>query len=197
MKNGARGTFSDKLWLIFGITSLVAGAYILLLAFAPALPPLWIFGTQQVKVDLTQIKPGERGNRLYIPAINVDVAIGEGNDPSVLDSGAWHRQPQNGNPIDGGNFVLSAHRFAMGLTPAHTLAKSPFYNIDKLFTGDEIFVDYQRARYTYKVTKRYDVPRTAVEIEARSGAPKLTLYSCDLRGEQAGRIVLEAELQGL
>lgn len=186
----------DRLWLIFGVTALVAGTYVLLLAFAPALP-VWMSGAQQVKVDLAQIKPGDQGNRLFIPSINVNVAIGEGNDASVLDSGAWHRQPQNGNPLVGGNFVLSAHRFAMGLTPAHTLEKSPFYNIDKLFTGDEIFVDYQGARYTYKITKRYDVPRTAVEIEARSDKPKLTLYSCDLRGEQAGRIVVEAEPQGL
>lgn len=193
MKNGSRTGSVDRLWLIFGITALAAGAYVLLLAFAPALPPLWIFGTQKVKVDLAHIKPGEQGNRLFIPSINVDVAIGEGNDPGVLDNGAWHRQPQNGNPLVGGNFVLSAHRFAMGLTPAHTLAKSPFYNIDKLFTGDEIFVDYQGARYKYKITKRYDVPRTAVEIEAPSDKAKLTLYSCDLRGEQAGRIVIEAE----
>lgn len=197
MKSGAQKSIGDRLWLIFGITALMAGAYVLLLAFAPTLPPVWVFGTQQVKVDLSRITPGERGNRLYIPSINVDVAIGEGNDPSVLDNGAWHRQPQNGNPLVGGNFVLSAHRFAMGLTPAHTLEKSPFYNIDKLFTGDEIFVDYQGARYAYKITKRYDVPRTAVEIEARSDTPKLTLYSCDLRGEQAGRIVLEAEPQRL
>jgi sortase (surface protein transpeptidase) len=47
-------------------------------------------------------------------------------------------------------------------------------------------------RYAYKVSKKYSVSRTASEIEARSREPKMTLYSCDLRGEKAGRYVIEA-----
>lgn len=138
--------------------------------------------------------PQTAENRLFIPKINVDIAIVEGDSASVLEKGAWHRRPQNGNPEKGGNFVLSAHRFELGLTPQQTRAKSPFYHIDKLQIGDKIYVDYNQKRFIYEITKKYQVERTAVEIESPSAEPKMTLYSCDLRGEAAGREVLEAKL---
>lgn len=128
---------------------------------------------------------------MYIPAISVDVAINEGT-AAVLQKGAWHRKPENGNPERGGNFILSAHRFELGFTPQHTRAKSPFYHIDKLQAGDKIFVDYNQKRYVYEVTRKYKVDRNAVQIEAPSAEPKMTIYSCDLRGEAAGREVIEA-----
>lgn len=132
-------------------------------------------------------------NRLYIPTIGVDVAVVEGDSEAVLDKGAWHRQPQNGSPEKGGNFVLSAHRFQLGLTPQQTSAKSPFYHIEKLQTGDKIQVDYNGKRYNYEVVKKYKVDRFAVGIEGPSDEAKMTLYSCDIRGEQAGREVVEAK----
>ncbi len=148
---------------------MAAGVYILLVAFAPLLPDWQLLGLQpvDVKTVLTGTKPGAHGNRLFVPQIGVNVAIAEGNDPSVLNQGAWHRQPQNGNPLAGGNFVLSAHRFVMGWTPQQTRTNSPFYKIDQLKVGDEFFVDYNAARYAYQVTRRYDVPRQPLPVLER------------------------------
>ena len=95
-----------------------------------------------------------------------------------MEHGAWWRKPENGNPKDGGNFVLSAHRFIMGLTPQQTLRKSPFYNIDKLTVGDEIIIDYNGVRYNYVISEKQSVKPDAVEIEQRTDQPQLTLYSC-------------------
>ncbi|HSW80769.1 MAG TPA: sortase [Candidatus Saccharimonas sp.] len=176
------------------VVALFAGLYILLVTFAPALPNFGQGENVQTTVNGTQ--PGARGDRLYVPQIGVDVAIVEGSNISVLDKGAWHRQPQNGNPMTGGNFVLSAHRFSMGWTPQQTRAKSPFYRIDQLKVGDTFFVDFKGARYAYAVSRLYSVPQTAVQIEAQSVEPKLTLYSCDLRGAAAGRYVVEAKPLG-
>lgn len=182
---------------VSAVATLGAGVYILLVAGAPWLPESPLLGTQQVdvKAALSGTQPGERGNRIYIPQLGVDVPFATGG-AEVLESGAWHRQPQHGNPEAGGNFILSAHRFSMGWTPQQTRQKSPFYRIDQLKTGDEFFVDYNNARYAYKVTRLYGVPRTATEIEAKSDIAKLTLYSCDVRGESAGRVVVEAAPMG-
>ncbi len=166
-----------------------------MLALSPQIAVLETKPSDATVQKLVKQKPGDDGDRLYIPQINVDVAITEG-DESALEKGAWHRQPDNGNPEKGGNFVLSGHRFQLGLTPANTRAKSPFYHVDKLQHGDEFFVDWKGKRYAYTVSKKYDVSRDATEIEAKSEQPKLTLYSCDLRGEKAGRSVVEAAPTG-
>lgn len=188
-----RRTF-EWFFTVLAAVTMTCGLYLLLLAAAPWLPAWPLFGMQQVdiKTVIDRTTPGADGDRLYIPQLGVDVAIVEGADASVLDQGAWHRQPQNGDPEKGGNFVLSAHRFSMGWTPQQTRAKSPFYQIDTLRPGDEFFVDWHNTRYAYKVARQYDVPRTAVEIEGESKEAKLTLYSCGLRGESAGRVVIEA-----
>lgn len=168
---------------------LLAGVYLLIITLAPAVPPP---SQPESMYAGTTEQPIETNNRLYIPEISADVAINEGT-AAALEKGAWHRKPENGNPEVGGNFVLSAHRFELGLTPQQTRAKSPFYHINKLQAGDKIFVDYNQERYTYEVVKKYKVDRNAVQIEAPSTEPKLTLYSCDLRGEAAGREVIEAK----
>lgn len=188
--------FVGRLLIIIPIIGLLAGAYLLIDCLAPNLP---IDGkpADATAQKLVTEKPGQNGNRLYVPQINVDVAVVEGTDARVLEKGAWHRQPQNGNPEEGGNFVLSAHRFNLGLTPQQTRATSPFFHIGEVQTGDQIFVDWGDKRYAYKVTRKYDVPRTATEIENRSDDAKLTLYSCDWRGEAAGRYVVEAKPIGI
>lgn len=170
--------------------------YMLINALAPAVPILSNRPPDATAKKLLSQHPGEEGNRLYIPQINVDVAVVEGDSELALEKGAWHRNPQNGDPIESGNFVLSAHRFLLGMTPSETRAQSPFYHIDKLKVGDEIFVDYEGKRYAYTVNKKYAVSEDATEIEAPSEDAKLTLYSCDLRGPEAGREVIEAKPVG-
>jgi len=111
-----------------------------------------------------------------------------------LESGAWHRFPERGNPEIGGNFILSAHRFELGWSPQQTRQKSPFYNINRINQGDTIYIDFKAKRYTYEVKRRYQVSPDALSIEAPSTEAKLTLYSysCTLKGSQDGRDVIEA-----
>lgn len=177
-----------KLWLLLPLLLLAAGIYLLITTLAPAVPP-----QSQPEGIYTQDEAVEiQDNRLYIPKISVDVPFNTGSY-AVLEKGAWHRRPENGDPEKGGNFVLSAHRFEMGWTPQQTRARSPFYHIDRLEPGDKIFVDYNKKRYAYEVTKKYKVDRYAVHIEGPSEEPKMTLYSCDRRGEPYGREVIEAK----
>ncbi len=175
------------------ILMLAAGLYVLV----TALMPLFIVhtvnptnNTTVTKLEATATEiPTE--NRLYVPKIDINLPYEQG-DERVMEHGAWWRRPENGNPKDGGNFILSAHRFIMGLTSEQTLRKSPFYNIDKLALGDEITIDYQGARYVYVISKIYAVKPNAVEIENRTDEPQLTLYSCTLGGAADGREVIIA-----
>lgn len=187
------------LFLVISFALLGAGIYLLLNTLSPVLPSIGV-DQQATATKLKTTAPEVSDNRLYMPQVNVDVPIVEiqsgESEESALDRGAIHRKPQNGNPKDGGNFVLAAHRFTLGLTPADTRAKSPFYHIDQMKVGDEVYVDYKGTRYAYKVFKAENVAPSAVDIEDRTSSPQLTIYSCTLGGANDGRIVLFAELVG-
>ena len=175
---------------------IIGGSYLLFNTLAPSMPASLNTEVAAVTKTLKQRQPSLDTNRLYVPKIGVDVAIVVGVNDKTLEGGAWHRVPQNGDPIKGGNFVLAAHRFNLGLTPDQTRAKSPFYHIEKLEQGEQIFVDYNGTRYAYSVTKRYKVASTEVSIEAMTNTARMTMYSCDLRGPDAGREVVEAQPVG-
>lgn len=175
--------------------SSIGGVYILVTALSPEIT--YLFRRPYSQTEAAPIvQDGQRSepshNRLYIPHIDIDVAIIESDNASALNEGAWHRKPENGNPERGGNFILSAHRFVMGWTPQQTYAKSPFYHIDKLKTGEKLYVSYNKKRYIYQITRKYKVSPAATEIEAPSASAKLTLYACTLNGAADGRDVIEA-----
>lgn len=175
------------------LLGLVAGVYVLLTALSPMLITIPRSGPGVEKQ--LRAAPDVNENRLYIPKINVNVAILQG-DQSALDKGAWHRYPDRGDPAKGGNFIVSAHRFSMGWTPQQTRKQSPFYNVGKLAVGDQIFVDYEGERYGYEISEKFTVAPDQIEIEAPSEEAKLTLYSCTLSGATDGRDVFVAKPLG-
>ena len=174
---------------------MLGGAYVLITALTPLLlsPTINPNDNSTTKL-LTTTADKITEQRLYIPKIDINVPYASG-DESMLEHGAWWRQAENGNPEEGGNFVLSAHRFIMGMTPQQTWRQSPFYSIDKLVVGDEIIVDYQGERYSYEISKIFAVSPEAIEIEQRTDSPQLTLYSCTLGGASDGREVIVARLR--
>lgn len=183
----------NKLLLVVSIACFAGGIYLLVLVLTPNVPVLY---------PVTEINPKTlpkpAGDRVYIPKIGVDVPINTGG-PEALNDGAWHRYPERGDPVAGGNFILSAHRFSIGLTPGETKKRSPFYHINKLKTGDQILIDFGGKRYGYEITKHTEVKPTQVEIEAplaEGEEPHMTLYTCTLKGEADGREVYYAKPLG-
>ena len=176
--------------LIVCIWITIAG-YFLFLILAPMVD-------YQVKGDirdevkgLNTDKPIEMPNSILIPTIKVKEEIFEG-DVSALDKGIWHRKPELGDPEIGGNFIITGHRFHMGMTSGDSVENSPLYPIDKLQTGDLIYIVWNKKSYKYEITKIYEVKPTQMEIEDRSDSAKLTLYTCTLGGRWDGRVVVEA-----
>lgn len=130
-----------------------------------------------VAKHITSSPPTSGDNRLYLPQINKDIPIKSGEAAAALSQGAWIRDDSLGNPEHGGHFVLSARQFSLGITPVHTRAASPFYQIEKLQEGDEIFTDYNGVRYVYKISRVYTIERTAEAIEQSATDAQLTLYT--------------------
>ena len=182
-------------YTIYGIAivMVLAGLYMLFTAMYPLVHFGLINQANSSTTRLIEQTAGEiTDNRLYIPKIDINLPYSTG-DARTMENGAWWRVPENGNPEDGGNFVLSAHRFIMGMTPEQTLRKSPLYNIDKLAVDDQIIIDYSGRRYTYKISQIFSVKPEAIEIENRTDEPQLTLYSCTLGGASDGREVIIAK----
>ena len=183
-------SFRRKLWLILPVLGVAAGVYLLLLTATPEIynPPSpkseWNEPVERVKIT---------ENRLYLPRLKLNLPYKAG-DASVLHNNIWHRFPERGDPENGGNFILAGHRFEIGLTPADTKRKSPFYHLNQVQEGDLIYADFNGARYKYQVIRKYTVKPNQVEIEEPSEEAKLTVYTCTLKGEADGREVLEAKL---
>ena len=113
-------------WIALPTIGLICGLYLLANTLYPMLPANVNGQSDMITKKLTEQKPELKQNRLYIPKIAVDVAIVTGVTADTLEGGAWHRKPEQGDPQKGGNFILAAHRFNLGLTPDQTRAKSPF-----------------------------------------------------------------------
>ena len=186
-----RGFSKTGVITVVSLALLITGSYLLLLVGAPTYAPY----ISKIPIDVA-ILPAPKNdiNRIVIPKIGVNIAFAPGEES--LDKGAQWRYPERGNPEKGGNFIIAAHRFSIQPTPQDTIEKSPFYGIDKLQPGDKIVVDYNGTRYGYEINGTKNVESTDIGIEDESEEAKLTLYSCELDGSTAGRIVLLAKPLG-
>jgi LPXTG-site transpeptidase (sortase) family protein len=167
---------------VVAVVGLVAGIYLLFVLFAPRF-------ASNGAAEAAASEP--KDDRIIIPSVDINTPYFTGGT-EVLKKGAWHRFPERGNPKQGGNFILSAHRFVMSYNPIKTMKQSYFYNFNKISEGDKIVVHWQGGKYEYKVSKKYTVKPDQTEIESTSENAKLTVYTCTRGGSYDGREVLEA-----
>lgn len=187
-----------KVLKILPILGVIAGIVIILYPLLPAL----LFMLQRNKGieieipyesrlstndDFNDIPaPIPEENRLVIPVIGVDSKIVEGQTEDALLYGVWHR-PNTGDPVNGGNYVLTGHRFRY-LPPSNTT----FYNLDKLEKGDVVIVYYEGKEYDYIVDEEFVVEPEQIEIEGDLGYNVLTLYTCTPLWTSSKRLVIRA-----
>ena len=180
--------------IIVSVLLLAVGLYGLTLLATPYLStvlPNSSFGPGEVEALNITIDE----DRVIIPKIGVNLEYRTGGE-EILNDYAWYRFPERGNPADGGNFILSAHRFDLGLTPSETRRKSPFFHINKLDVGDDILIHYRGQAYNYQIVERKAASQFDQTIEAvEDGVDKLTLYSCGLGGSGDLREIVTAVLR--
>lgn len=122
--------------------------------------------------------------QLTIPRLKVKATIYKGVTDVQFDRGVgfW---PGTALPGTKGNLVIGGHR---------TAAIRPFYNIEKMRTGDLIAVSRPGRSFTYKVTKVFIVRPTDVWIVEPTSTATLTLFTCHPRGSTSKRYVVRATL---
>lgn len=188
-------TLWQKFLFILPILTLLAGIYLLSLVFAPKLTP--ILNSGKVEKTLSGTLPEKGNDRVYIQDIGVNVGLKTGGAEAMNGGNAWHRFPERGDSVAGGNFIISAHRWIRGNTPQETIKQSPFYNTDQLERGDAIVVDFDGKRFKYEIFDIFDIKPNQTEIEnplPEGEEPYMTLYTCTLKGSADGRVVIRARL---
>lgn len=124
--------------------------------------------------------------RINIPSIKLDSKLISSNTNNDLWKGIWHRS-NTGNPIDGGNMVITAHRFL------YTGNTDTFYHLPEIQLNEIISITWKGIQYDYKVTKLFEVKPNAIEIEAPTKDHILTLYTCTPLWTSARRFVVQAQ----
>jgi len=119
----------------------------------------------------TALQENSSENRLVIPSMLLDQQIFDGHASGTLKKGLWHR-PQTSTPSQGGNTVIVGHRLT------YTNPRGTLYHLDKVQVGDPVGVTWEGKNYVYIVREVKVVSAAAVEIEAPTEKPQLTIYTC-------------------
>lgn len=135
---------------------------------------------------LSSQKPTD--NRLVIPSIGVNIPIVEGaNQDVALNKGAW-RIPGSSTPPEGGNTVISGHRFRYRPPSNLTL-----YLLDQIHPGDVMIVYWKGKEYDYKVSQTKIVPRDKTDMAEPTLTPQLTVFTCHPLFSTKNRLVVVGE----
>ena len=155
---------------------------------------------QNIVVDPNSNTQVAADPKLIIPKINVDVPViydvGYDHDSQMaaMEKGVAHFAIPGADSKPGqvGNTVFSGHSSNDLFEPGDY--KFVFAQLDKLQTGDTIYVNYNSVRYTYSITKKQVVKPSDVQaLYGYSDKPYLTLITCTPLGTSKDRLLVTAE----
>lgn len=184
-------TSNSSKWLIIfiGITLVLIGSYIGYILISPKINKKSQASIKQSAKE----QPQSNKNVIFIPSVGIQADIAQGS-VGLLDQGfAWHRLPEQGNPIKGGNMIITGHSFVWGYKPDEVKKRSIFYDLKNSKVGDEVLINWSGKQYKYSITKIKTVKPSAIEIESQTNDPQLTIYTCTLGGAADGRVVVIAK----
>jgi sortase A len=126
--------------------------------------------------------PGSGLAILRIPRIGLNTVVVEGVGLEDLKKGPGH-YPTTPLPGGGGNVGIAAHRTTYG---------KPFWSLDELRIGDEIFLRTSEGEFVYEVRWARVVLPSQSEVLDPTGRPALTLTTCDPKFSAARRLIVRA-----
>ncbi len=137
---------------------------------------------------LTEAQFDVSPQRLIIKKIGVNVPIVESKSSDYgLSRGAW-RDPQGSTPDQGGNTIITGHRFKY-LPPSNLT----FYLFDKLEVGDTFSIFWDKKYYFYQIKEIKIVDPTDLSILEPTKEPTITMYTCNPIYSQKERLVIIGE----
>ncbi|HZQ57531.1 MAG TPA: class E sortase [Acidimicrobiales bacterium] len=123
---------------------------------------------------------------IKIPRIGVTDAVVEGVGVEDLKKGPGH-YPRTPLPGQAGNAAIAGHRTTYG---------APFYRLNELAPGDDIFVSTRDGTFDYHVMFSHDVSPSDVSVLNATTDNRLTLTTCTPRFTATKRLVVVAALVG-
>jgi sortase A len=137
----------------------------------------------------TTLPPTPEGDAVAIidiPKISVDKAVVEGVGTEDLKKGPGH-YPSTPMPGQKGNAAIAGHRTTYG---------HPFYDLDALKPGDDIFISTRQGKFQYKVDHSMNVDPHDVAVLDPTPDNRLTLTTCTPRFSAAQRLIVVSNLVG-
>lgn len=136
--------------------------------------------------------------RLIIPKLNVDVPIRFGlalsDVMSAMNNGVAHYRIAGASAYPGevGNFIITGH--SAGDVYSSNPYKYIFSGLERLESGDLIYVNYNSVRYTYKVTQKSVIePTNVAALVVNTDRPIITLVTCTPLGTSRYRLLVTGE----
>ncbi len=139
-------------------------------------------------------------NKLIIPKLNIDVPVhfGISNDThtvnKAMEEGVAHFMVPGAAAFPGqvGNTVITGH--SAGDIYSSNQYKFIFSGLERLAEGDLIYIDYNKVRYTYRMTGSKTVEPSDVDSLRYTGDKAiLTLITCWPLGTSRYRLLIFAE----
>lgn len=149
------------------------------------------------------VEPSAQANvgpdpKIIIPKIGVDAPVVY-DEPNV-DETSYQRALERGvvrlgntaNPGTKGNVVIGGHSSNNVFNAGKY--KYVFVNLRRLEVNDIFYLNYNGARYTYKITVAGKIV-TPTDVSALSPTekPTVTLFTCDPPGTNVNRLIIQAE----
>jgi sortase A len=123
---------------------------------------------------------------IKIPKIGSDDAVVQGVGVEDLKKGPGH-YPNTPLPGQAGNAAIAGHRTTYG---------APFYRLNELSAGDDIFVTTRDGTFDYKVAFSNSVAPSDVAVLNSTTDNRLTLTTCTPRFTASKRLVVVSRLVG-
>jgi LPXTG-site transpeptidase (sortase) family protein len=144
---------------------------------APKIVVTAVHSTAKQKNSPARVIASSSPTLINIPKLHLRAKIGT----SLDDGPAWW--PVTGRPGGGDTIAVAGHR------TTHT---RPFYWLDRLQTGNTIYVRWHGRMYAYRVSGRRIFSAQQLHIADARGHEVLLLSACNPRGSSRQRIVVYA-----
>src|SRR5947209_6429851 len=142
--------------------------------------------TPSPSVALPPPPEGDAVAMIEIPKINITKAVVQGVGTEDLKKGPGH-YPSTPMPGEKGNAAIAGHRTTYG---------HPFYDLDALKPGDDIFISTCAGKFLYKVDHSMNVDPHDVAVLDPTPDNRLTLTTCTPRFSAAQRLIVVSKLIG-
>jgi sortase A len=133
------------------------------------------------------VLPGDAYAIIRIPSIELNDVVVQGTTTDALKKGPGHYE-KTSDPWDGrGRVGIAGHRTTYG---------APFWSLDRVREGDDVFLRTELGGFRYEVTGIRTILPTQVEVLESTRRPSLVLTTCTPRFSAAQRLVVFADLIG-